>query len=302
MNVALGDSLRNACFLVIGMTVGAGITPDMAAVAVQWPLSIAVLLIGLLAIIGAGAMILHRLFDYDRTTALLAAAPGHLSYVISLSTSIKADVPAISIIQSVRLLILTLAVPLVVVILTGDDVPPLTRGGDTMRLPVLMATASGGILFAFALKRFRVPASFLLGGLLASSIGHLTDFGPGAIPIWLSVPAFIVMGTLIGTRFSGLRLLALRKAVVAAFVVTVFAGLMTVVGALIITFALDISVHQVLVAFAPGGLEAMAAMAILLGVNPAFVSAHHVARILFLTVVIPIVLRDAQKTTNKQKS
>ena len=44
----------------------------------------------------------------------------------------------------------------------------------------------------------------------------------------------------------------------------------------------------VLIAFAPGGLETMAAMSVVLGIDPTFVASHHVARLLMLTVIVPI--------------
>ncbi|MDP3527334.1 MAG: AbrB family transcriptional regulator, partial [Hoeflea sp.] len=46
----------------------------------------------------------------------------------------------------------------------------------------------------------------------------------------------------------------------------------------------------VLIAFAPGGLETMAAMAVILGIDPTFVATHHVARLLMLTAIVPVFL------------
>jgi len=48
---------------------------------------------------------------------------------------------------------------------------------------------------------------------------------------------------------------------------------------------------QLLIAFAPGGVETMAAMSVLLDADPAFVAAHHVLRLFVLTALVPIVLR-----------
>ena len=109
------------------------------------------------------------------------------------------------------------------------------------------------------------------------------------------VPAFIVMGTLIGTRFSGTDWVFLRKASGAALAVTTLAGVVAAGAALVAAATLDLPLLQTLVGYAPGGLEAMAAMALLLGVNPAFVAAHHVSRLLFLTFLIPIVMRSASR-------
>ncbi len=44
------------------------------------------------------------------------------------------------------------------------------------------------------------------------------------------------------------------------------------------------------VAFAPGGGEAMAAIALFLGYDPVFVGTHHVARIIALVALLPLVI------------
>jgi len=41
-------------------------------------------------------------------------------------------------------------------------------------------------------------------------------------------------------------------------------------------------------AFAPGGLPEMALMSIALGVDPAFVSSHHLYRVLLLVILAPV--------------
>ena len=47
----------------------------------------------------------------------------------------------------------------------------------------------------------------------------------------------------------------------------------------------------VLIAFAPGGLETMAAMAVMMHVDATYVGAHHVIRLLFLSVFMPLLMR-----------
>jgi hypothetical protein len=43
------------------------------------------------------------------------------------------------------------------------------------------------------------------------------------------------------------------------------------------------------VAFAPGGVEAMAAIALSLGYEPTFVAAHHVFRLFLLSFLMPYI-------------
>jgi uncharacterized membrane protein AbrB (regulator of aidB expression) len=48
---------------------------------------------------------------------------------------------------------------------------------------------------------------------------------------------------------------------------------------------------QVWVAYAPGGIEAMAAMGLALGYDPAFVATHHLVRILLVIGLLPLLIR-----------
>ena len=57
------------------------------------------------------------------------------------------------------------------------------------------------------------------------------------------------------------------------------------------TGTLELPFTQVWIAFAPGGLEAMAAMAIALGFDPAYVGTHHILRFIGLALVVPIWMR-----------
>ena len=53
---------------------------------------------------------------------------------------------------------------------------------------------------------------------------------------------------------------------------------------------------QLWLAYAPGGVEAMAAMALALHLDPAFVGAHHVLRILGLNLISPLWLRNDSRS------
>ena len=58
---------------------------------------------------------------------------------------------------------------------------------------------------------------------------------------------------------------------------------------------LDLPFGQLWLAYAPGGFEAMAAMALVLKLEPAFVGTHHVLRILGLNLVGPLWLRAPRR-------
>lgn len=281
--------LRDTAFVIIGTGMGAGVTPETIEAMRTWPISVVLLGVAVTAILFAGAFANARLFGKDWQSSVLAASPGHLSYILGLGLEVKGDLTFITVVQSLRLLALTLLVPVVVVLggTLDSPAPPPQAMSPFLLVFVLLA----GAAFGFLLLRFRIPAALLLGGMFTSSVLHGTGWVEGGLPQWLSIPAFLVMGTLIGSRFDNTKWSVLRSALGASFVLTSVSVGIAFLGALVVSMSIGLPVMQVLIAFAPGGVETMAAMAVLLDADPAYVAAHHVLRLFLLTALVPLALR-----------
>ena len=61
-------------------------------------------------------------YSLDKKTSILASSPGHLSFVLSISNDIKTDTPKIAVIQSIRVLSLTLLTPILVIITSDTEI------------------------------------------------------------------------------------------------------------------------------------------------------------------------------------
>lgn len=107
------------------------------------------------------------------------------------------------------------------------------------------------------------------------------------MPSWLSLPVYVLIGCLIGTRFSNVSLMEVRKGFLAGFVVTI--AVMVIAGTIawLISRVTGVPLNAVMIAYAPGGLETMAAMAVMMHADTAYVGSHHVIRLLFLSVLMP---------------
>ena len=287
--------LRNLCFVVIGLSMGTGVTPEVYETAREWPLSFLFLAFSVCVIFAAGTLVLRRLWHQDRQTAILSSVPGHLSYILGLSTDTRGDVATISVIQSTRVLALTLLVPFAVSMM-GYDTTQMGLPGAKMALIPLAVSLLLALCLGLILHRLRIPAALLLGGMIFSTVTHLSGLVVGHVPLWAAIPAFAIMGTLIGSRFSGVALRTLARAFGAGLGVTVIAFLVTIIFAVLLIQVVDLPLPQVLIAFAPGGVESMAAMAVILGADPTFVAAHHVWRLVILTFLAPMVLGRTKKS------
>ena len=56
--------------------------------------------------------------------------------------------------------------------------------------------------------------------------------------------------------------------------------------------------RAVWLAFAPGGLAEMTLISLSLNIDPAFVSTHHLLRVLFMVLISPILFKFLQKHLN----
>ncbi len=281
------ERVRDASFLIIGVGMGGGVTPAVVDQALRWPLSLALLAATLVVIQLAGARMLRRRFGYDAETATLAACPGHMSFVIGMSAEGAADIRKVTLAHSARVLLLTLGAPFLAVALW--DVSPETgpAPGTDVAFATFAATAGAALALGLWMRARGAPAALLLGGLIVSGLGNATGAIEGGAPAALLTPAFVVMGVFIGSRFGGLRVTALARELAAGGALTALACLAAGAAAALGAALFGLPAGHLFVAFAPGGLEAMAAMALLLGVDPAFVAAHHMFRLAVLAALTP---------------
>lgn len=289
LRTAIPPLLRDAVFLMIGLSIGSTVTPEVIATALTWPVSLAILTFTLVFVVVVARAALVRGFGYEPMTALLSATPGHLSYVLGLSTDLDADVPRVALVQTVRVLLLTLLVPVLIALWGVEGTAYLTDRGAISPLALVLVFPIA-LALGLVFQRLGVPAPILMGGMAVSAFGHGLDLTPGTLPVWLTTAALMCMGALIGTRFRGFDRRGLLGALAAGLVTTIIACAVAAVGAIIAAQIVGLPAAALLLAFAPGGVEVMAALAIETGLEPALVAAHHVFRLLALTVLVPIMI------------
>ncbi|MFB9950233.1 AbrB family transcriptional regulator [Rhizobium puerariae] len=289
LQLAVPSDVRNICFVIIGVSMGTSVTPEVIVAARTWPLSFVMVPVAVVVLLYVSCWVLQRFFRYDRVTALLASSPGHLSYVLSLAAETHCNLRTVSVAQSVRVLALTITTPLIVSVFGLASTGPALQA-RSMSVPVLVATLAVSALSGILFLRWRLPAALLLGGVVISIGTHVTGFVSGGVPNWLLLPTYVILGSVIGTRFCGVSVGELRLAFVAGGVVTVVVTVLAAAIAGGVSHLTGVPLDAALIAFAPGGLETMSAMAVMLQADPTYVGAHHVLRLMFLSALMPLVL------------
>ena len=289
--VAIDTRFRDICFLVLGLAVGAGFDQGALGTMLRWPVAFVGVAVLTWATMASCRAVLVRGFGFSRSAGLLAGAPGHLSFVIAMAEETGTDVVRVALVQSVRLLALTLVVPFVGLALGMDMTGSLVPQGAQWGLLTLAGLAAVAWAVATGLKRLRAPAPLLIGAMLTAGAFQLTGVQTGVMPAWLSLPAYLTLGALIGTRFAGVHPRVLWRNLGAGCAITAVAVVFAALAAVIAAMALGMPASHVLVAFSPGGLETMIAMGVVLGVVPGFVAACHITRLMVLSVLLPVMAR-----------
>lgn len=291
VRVGMVSWLRQLAFIALGFSMGTSITPTTLAQLALWPASLLFLAGSVVVTSVALSAYLRLVHRWDPATAGFSAVPGAFSYLLAVAVRSRADVPRVAVTQLIRLLVLAaLLPPLLSALERAPLAAPAVAPSQAQPVELIAALAACGLIGA-ACERLRVPAGTLLGAMIASAALHGTGISDARIPPGLLVPGFIVTGTFVGARFRGVGLRLILATLVAGLATVVLGLLISGGFALSAAALLDLPFGQLWLAYAPGGVEVMAIMALALDLDPAFVGVHHALRFMALSLAIPIWLR-----------
>jgi uncharacterized protein len=278
-------------FVLIGILLGAAVTPEMLKGIADWPLSVALLVIAAFCMIAATATYLQLVHGWDRLSAVMGASPGSLAQVMAMSAEYGLDLRAIAIVQTTRVLLLTVGLPTGLA-LFGLAAGPVTRpsaiGPDLVELAILVVAST---VAALALLGLRFPGGLLFGAMAGSGFLHGTGLIDAGLPWWMSDIGMILLGAVAGARFANTTPRMLASYLGAAFGSFAVAIAVASGFVLIVISLLPFRVADVVVAFSPGAQDTMMVLALALHLDPVYVGAHHLARFFVISVSIALVAR-----------
>jgi len=286
-------SLMRAIFVLIGISLGAVVTPETLHGMATYPLSIAVLLVAMAVISIGGAGYLQAVHRWPKVDAYLAAAPGGMSQVLTLAIEFGGDLRAIAIVQSIRVVVIAVGLPagLALLGLVGQPIPRVTGALSVALLDELAILVALSSIVAIIAYRVRFPGGLLFGAMLTSAVLHGSGIIHAVMPWWVANTAMVAMGAVTGSRFANTSPRLLLNFVAAAFGSFAVAVAISAVFAAILISLLSLHVAEVMIAFAPGSVDAMMLLALALGLDPVYVGAHHLTRIFFVSLTMPLLAR-----------
>jgi membrane AbrB-like protein len=268
--LAVPPIMTQTVLVLLGISLGSLASRQLINHISAYPLTIGLLALATFCSTFGSSLYLQRVHAWDRTSAFLAASPGALSQISILAAERGADVPAIVVVQTLRVIILTAALPLMLA-LTG-----------------LAASAPPAIVaVSLLLRLMKFPASWMFGAMIASSVLHGMGLVEGGLPQWVRGIALVGIGALIGARFARMKTKTLLGHVHAGLGSFAIAIAISAIFVAVIVLTTHVGIADIVVAFAPGAMDAMLALALTLHIDPIFVGAHHLSRFVFVTIATP---------------
>ena len=283
--------------VLIGISLGAVVTPATLNGVATYPISIAALIVAMALISFAGAGYLRVVHGWDKVTAYLAAAPGGLSQVLGLASELDADLRAIAIVQTMRVAIVAVGLPAGLSLFglvgratgsVGGAFNPELLG----ELAILIVVSAVGAIIVY---RIRFPGGLLFGAMLTSAVLHGSGLIHVVMPWWVTNTVMIAFGGVTGSRFANTSLRLLLYYIGAAFGSFAIALAIAAIFAVGLVGILSLPVAEVMIAYAPGSVDAMMLLALALNLDPVYVGAHHLVRIFFISLSMPLVARRAAR-------
>ena len=283
--------LSRVISVVVGISLGAVVTADTLKGLAAFPLSVLVLAISTLCMITATSSYLRYVHGWDAQSALFGASPGALAQVMTLAAEYKADLRAIAIVQTMRVMALTLGIP------AGLAYFGLTvEGGGLMarfvaagppsivELIILVAACTAA---AWAFFKLRLPGGLMFGSMLASAILHGGGFLHSLLPWWVAYAAVIGIGAVTGSRFANTDPYTLLRFLGAALGSFAVAMAIATLSVLALTMLMSVRPADAVLAFAPGAQDTMMVLALALHLDPVFVGALQLSRFLLVSMLVP---------------
>ncbi|WP_457092427.1 AbrB family transcriptional regulator [Microvirga sp. P5_D2] len=285
--VAAPACVRPPMTMIIGVMLGTGFTPQIFENVGNWiPTTIGLTVFILVS--GSACFAYFRyVAGFDRPTAYFSGMPGGLMEMVIAGEDKGGDARTIALVHSARILLVVLTLPFLVRLISGTSLGSrLQFGLSIFETPWrdelwLLATAVAGALLGHILC---LPARLLLGPMLFSATVHALGWTRFAPAIEIVNVAQLVLGTTIGCRFVTTAPREIVRILILSTGSTVILLGCTGIFAAGVSHMSSYDQVPLLLAYSPGGLAEMSLIALSLGIEVAFVAAHHVIRVFIVMI------------------
>lgn len=280
---------------IVGCLVARAITASiLLSIAKDWPAMALVVLVTVVAsgLVGAALTWLGTL---PGTTAAWGSAPGAASAMVAMGEAFGADARLVAFMQYLRVVCVVFTASFVSRLLLGDEPLPPAHPHDTVAWTAQIGPVAVTLLIAwlgaFIGARARIPAGGMLVPLVVGAALHIADLVPLTLPQPILACAYTAIGWYIGLRFTPKVLLHAIRAMPHLLVATVALIALCGGSAVVLNLVLGTDPLTAFLATTPGGLDAVAIIAVGTHADVPLVLAAQTLRLLAVIVTGPPLAR-----------
>ena len=292
--LAMPRSFRSVMVMVLGLMLGSAFSPEILPRLAHWLPTLGALVIYAVAVSGVLIVYFRKVAGYDWVTAYFSASPGGLNEMVIAGGEMGGDERTISLVHAARILFVVLTVPFGFALFGGYEAsarPPLGAAWGDIPPQDLVVLAWCGLVGYVGARALRIPAAQVVGPMALSAAVHLVGIIDSRPPGDLVAFAQIVVGSAVGCRFAGVPIGSVLRTLAFSLGGAVVMIAFTLAFAVALEPVAEAAFPALVLSFAPGGLAEMSLIALALGVDAAFVSSHHIMRIIIVVVLAPTVFR-----------
>ena len=288
--------LRNIALIPLGYSMGRPFTLETGqAILNQLPFMLLATFVTICSGIFS-AWLMFRRTKINLTSCLLGCVPGGLSQMVILAAEMKdADLTAVTIMQTMRMLSVVFVIPFLAIHVLPSAGPSahLMTIEHTGSLVIFALVAIAGAVIG---KAVRLPTATLLGPLLATAAyivlsGHTAP----VIPVHYLNVAQICVGSYIGSSID-LRKIRDYNGMGPVLIGSVMLVLAVSMGmGILLSCLTPADIATTFLSTAPGGLAEMGITALVVGADSSTMTAYQLTRLLFIMLCYPYIVKQILK-------
>ena len=278
--------------IFLGLYIGNYIDKNLFSQIHQWAWTSFIMFLYIIISVLLVSKYLQKFSGYEKKTSLFSAAPGALGPLLILAEDEKSDLSQVATSHLIRLIIIITVFPFFVQSFYGQGVENLQEKIiENQNIFDLLILIFLSLIFIYFFDKLRLPAALLSGTLVASGFLQITEiatykFSPNIIDYCL-----LILGSSVGCRFANKTFNDIGKNALHSFVATFLLVVLGVLAALVAGLFIDKNFFTLLLSYCPGGIYEVAVIAIYFGLDPEFVSFHHIIRLLIILFIVPIFVK-----------
>lgn len=283
--------ISSAMRVVLGVAVGASLTPALFGRLDEMALSVALIPVFTALIVLVGYPFFRRM-GFDHPTAYYCSVPGGLQDMAIFGEEAGGNIRALALVHATRVLVIVSLMPVLLTLIWGIELsgPPGVPAAEVapQEFVVMLFCAVFGW---WAATRVGLFGAAILGPMIVAGIASMTDLLHARPPAEVMQFAQFFLGLGIGVKYAGITSEELRRYVGASLGYCLLLAVLSVIFAEIVIQTGLAAPLEAIMAFAPGGQAEMVLLAIIAGADMAYVVTHHLTRVVLVITLAPMASR-----------